>query len=51
MNTHPKASWIAADWGTTNLRIWALDEAGGILAHRSSEKAWADWRNRISNLP
>ena len=38
MTTHPKASWIAADWGTTNLRIWALDEAGSILAHRSSDK-------------
>jgi 2-dehydro-3-deoxygalactonokinase len=38
MTTHPKASWIAADWGTTNLRIWTLDETGGIMAHRSSDK-------------
>ncbi|TYC75726.1 2-dehydro-3-deoxygalactonokinase [Stappia sp. BW2] len=38
MTTPPKAAWIAADWGTTNLRIWALDETGGILAHRSSDK-------------
>ena len=38
MTTHPKASWIAADWGTTNLRIWALDESGATLVHRSSDK-------------
>ena len=38
MTTHPKASWIAADWGTTNLRIWALDDDGRTLAHRSSGK-------------
>ncbi|MBS0563844.1 MAG: 2-dehydro-3-deoxygalactonokinase [Proteobacteria bacterium] len=24
--------WIAADWGTTNLRVWALDAAGRVLA-------------------
>jgi len=38
MTTPPKASWIAADWGTTNLRIWALDDHGRTLAHRSSDK-------------
>jgi len=30
--------WIAADWGTSNLRIWALDAAGGIVVARSSDK-------------
>jgi 2-dehydro-3-deoxygalactonokinase len=32
MNT----DWIAVDWGTTNLRAWALGE-GRILAHAESE--------------
>jgi 2-dehydro-3-deoxygalactonokinase len=25
---------LACDWGTTNLRAWALDEAGAVLAER-----------------
>ncbi|TYC52131.1 2-dehydro-3-deoxygalactonokinase [Rhodobacterales bacterium] len=33
-----KASWIAADWGTSNLRVWALDESGEPIAHRGSDK-------------
>ena len=28
--------WIAVDWGTTNLRAWAMD-AGGVLAQTQSE--------------
>jgi len=24
-------SWIAADWGTSNLRVWALDQNGSII--------------------
>lgn len=28
--------WIAVDWGTTNLRVWALDQTGRTLAHRHS---------------
>ncbi|MEO9530298.1 2-dehydro-3-deoxygalactonokinase [Roseibium sp.] len=31
-------AWIAADWGTTNLRVWALDSQGGTRAHRHSAK-------------
>jgi len=38
MTPQAKADWIAADWGTSNLRIWALDSGGGELAHRSSGK-------------
>ena len=30
--------WIAADWGTSNLRVWAMSEAGAILTARSSDK-------------
>lgn len=27
-----------ADWGTTRLRLWLLDEAGGVLAERRSDE-------------
>lgn len=29
--------WIAIDWGTTNLRGWAMGQ-GGVLAHAESDK-------------
>ena len=32
------ADWIAADWGTSNLRLWALDAAGAVIAERSAPK-------------
>lgn len=32
------AAWIAADWGTTNLRLWAFDAAGALLAERQSDR-------------
>ncbi|MEL7525772.1 MAG: 2-dehydro-3-deoxygalactonokinase [Pseudomonadota bacterium] len=38
MSLQAKADWIAVDWGTTNLRVWALDSRDAILAHRSSGK-------------
>ncbi|MHA7776575.1 2-dehydro-3-deoxygalactonokinase [Roseibium sp. M-1] len=38
MTKDPKTAWLAVDWGTTNLRIWALAETGEVLAHRSSDK-------------
>jgi 2-dehydro-3-deoxygalactonokinase len=28
------AALLACDWGTTNLRAWTLDAAGGIVAHK-----------------
>ncbi|MCW5721532.1 MAG: 2-dehydro-3-deoxygalactonokinase [Devosia sp.] len=31
-------AWIAVDWGTSNLRAWGLDEAGTVVAARSSDK-------------
>ncbi|GAB4531035.1 MAG: 2-dehydro-3-deoxygalactonokinase [Roseibium sp.] len=31
-------AWIAADWGTSNLRLWALDDRDRTIARRSSEK-------------
>ncbi|MCV0427576.1 MAG: 2-dehydro-3-deoxygalactonokinase [Roseibium sp.] len=38
MTSQANVTWIAADWGTTNLRIWALDTAGNTIAHRCSAK-------------
>jgi 2-dehydro-3-deoxygalactonokinase len=32
-----KPAWIAVDWGTSNLRAWAMDGAGTILAEASSD--------------
>lgn len=31
------ASWIAVDWGTSNLRAWSMGD-GAILAHAESDK-------------
>ena len=33
--------WIAADWGTTNLRVWAIGIDGSVLAEASSGKGMA----------
>ena len=30
-------AWIAVDWGTSNLRAWAMDSANTVLAEASSE--------------
>lgn len=30
--------WIAADWGTSNLRVWAMSASGDILAEASSDQ-------------
>lgn len=38
MTTQTDISWIAADWGTTNLRVWALSDTGEILIHRGSDR-------------
>ena len=35
-----KPNWIAIDWGTTNLRGWAMGPAG-ILSEASSDKGMA----------
>lgn len=29
--------WIGADWGTSNLRVWAMSDAGDILAKAESD--------------
>lgn len=30
--------WIAVDWGTSNLRVWAMDKDGNVLAQTTLEK-------------
>ncbi|MBT9382874.1 2-dehydro-3-deoxygalactonokinase [Pseudooceanicola sp. CBS1P-1] len=30
--------WIAADWGTSNLRLWVLGPEGTVLAERASDR-------------
>lgn len=34
--TASNIAWIAADWGTTNLRLWAMDADGQALAAKTS---------------
>ena len=31
------ADWVALDWGTTNLRVWAMSSAGTIMAQAMSD--------------
>jgi 2-dehydro-3-deoxygalactonokinase len=34
-------AWIAVDWGTSNLRAWAMDDAGRAIANAASEAGMA----------
>lgn len=36
-----KAAWIAVDWGTSNVRAWAISESGRPFARASSAKGMA----------
>jgi 2-dehydro-3-deoxygalactonokinase len=33
-----EATWIAADWGTSHLRVWAMSTAGDVLASAESDR-------------
>ncbi len=33
-----KADWIAADWGTTHLRVWAMSASGTVLGRAQSDQ-------------
>ncbi len=33
--------WIAVDWGTSNLRVWAMDRSGSALAELASDRGMA----------
>lgn len=35
---HELISWIAADWGTSNLRVWAMSASGQIIQENQSAK-------------
>jgi 2-dehydro-3-deoxygalactonokinase len=37
MSGQPGLDWIAADWGTSNLRVWAMSAGGAVLARAESE--------------
>jgi 2-dehydro-3-deoxygalactonokinase len=37
-----KAKWIAADWGTTHMRAWAVGEEDSVLAFRESNEGMKD---------
>lgn len=37
-HSNKNVQWIAVDWGTTNLRAWAMGEENKILHHATSEK-------------
>ncbi len=32
------ADWIAVDWGTTNLRVWAMSDAGEVIGSTYSDR-------------
>ncbi|MDP5361675.1 MAG: 2-dehydro-3-deoxygalactonokinase, partial [Paracoccaceae bacterium] len=32
------ADWIAVDWGTSNMRAWAMSASGDVLAEASSDQ-------------
>ena len=36
-----KPEWIGADWGTSNLRVFALDRAGKLLGEKQSDRGMA----------
>ena len=37
----PEGTWIAADWGTTHLRVWLMNAEGQSLKQARSEKGMA----------
>ncbi|SFR37715.1 2-dehydro-3-deoxygalactonokinase [Litoreibacter janthinus] len=38
--TYP--DWIAVDWGTSNLRVWAMTAEGEVLAENGSDQGMSD---------
>ncbi len=38
MNTAVTPAWIAVDWGTSNMRAWAMSASGTVLAEAASAK-------------
>jgi 2-dehydro-3-deoxygalactonokinase len=38
MSTGSDLDWIAADWGSSSLRVWAIASDGSVLDHAASDK-------------
>lgn len=38
MGANIKADWIAVDWGTSNMRAWAMSASGSVLAEATSDQ-------------
>lgn len=38
MNKSVSVRWLAVDWGTSNLRLWAMDEWHQVIDHKSSDQ-------------
>lgn len=38
------ADWIAADWGTTNLRVWGMGQDGSVMEARQSDRGMGQLR-------
>jgi len=36
------ATWVAVDWGTTNIRIWAIDSSDNVIAYSESDEGMKD---------
>ncbi len=36
-----RVQWIAADWGTSRLRLWAMDDGGEAVAERALDRGMA----------
>ena len=45
-----KAKWIAADWGTTHMRAWAMGDEDSVLAFRESNEGMKDLQQMNSSL-
>lgn len=43
-------NWIAADWGTTNLRVWAMSDHGQIIDGKQSSQGMAAIANGDGNF-
>lgn len=37
-STHSVPDWIAVDWGTSSLRVWAMSDDGSVLDQGASDK-------------
>ena len=50
MTTPIQPDWIAADWGTSNLRVWAMSADGSVLAEASSDQGMGKLAKELGGL-